>query len=80
MGDLLYGNVDHIIPSSRGGAGDDSNFQASHAVCNSVKSDKEDVSFKDSMREILREVVRSIDNGNTTEESSESSQGEAASG
>jgi hypothetical protein len=60
MGNLLYGNVDHVLAQSKGGSGDDSNFQASHAVCNSIKGDKDDALIKETMREILQDIVRSI--------------------
>jgi 5-methylcytosine-specific restriction endonuclease McrA len=61
MGNLRYGNVDHIVPSSKGGPADDSNFQAAHAVCNSIKGDKDDTFIKETMRSILQDIVRSID-------------------
>lgn len=61
MGELLYGNVDHIVPVSKGGSQRDTNLQATHYLCNSVKRNQEDADFKDRMREILQDIVNSIE-------------------
>ena len=60
MGEILYGNVDHIIPSSKGGPNENYNFQSSHEICNSTKANQEDKAFKEEMREILQAIVRSV--------------------
>jgi 5-methylcytosine-specific restriction endonuclease McrA len=60
LGEHLYGNVDHVVPRAAGGMNDDVNYQATHAICNGMKAAQEDELFKDTMREMMQEIVHSL--------------------
>ncbi len=60
LNESLYGNVDHIIARGRGGENSDDNYQATHAICNSLKGCHDDSYFKSAMRPVVQDVVRSL--------------------
>lgn len=39
---LEEANIDHKVPKSKGGSNDQSNLQATHIICNSLKGDRLD--------------------------------------